>query len=117
VTAGTFVDLSGLQVDADPIVVAVETLWDGCLGEGIAAEDARVSAGLASVQRVQRALRTIARDEARHAETAWQMLSFLAVGDGVRDALAGRRAHRSSTPELPRSGCFPERHARRLLGR
>jgi hypothetical protein len=88
VTAGTFVDLSGLQVDADPIVVAVETLWDGCLGEGIAAEDARVSAGLASVQRVQRALRTIARDEARHAETAWQMLSFLAVGDGVRDALA-----------------------------
>lgn len=73
--------------------LAIESWVDGCLGEGAAAERARVGAVSASERGTARALGMIASDEARHAELGWHILDWaLAVGgSAVSESV---RAHR-----------------------
>jgi len=73
----------------DLATLAVESLREGCLGEGVAAayalEASRVAQGTARA-----ALERIAEDEAGHAELAWAVLDWCQREGGkpVRDALA-----------------------------
>lgn len=56
--------------------VAMGTLVEGCIGETIAALDAREGAACAADPRVRQALSEIATDEERHAELAWRFLDW-----------------------------------------
>jgi hypothetical protein len=56
--------------------VAMATLVEGCIGETIAALDAREGAASALDPHVQRALAEIAGDEERHAELAWRFIDW-----------------------------------------
>jgi hypothetical protein len=79
----------GTLADVDDL--AVETLVDGCLGEGVAAAEARASLRLCTDGAVRRVLARIARDEASHARLAWDVLAFAldrGAGAAVRRALA-----------------------------
>lgn len=77
------VDLAGL---------AVESLVDGCVGEGVAAELAARGAATAADPCIRATLTVIAADERRQAELAWDLLAWcLAAGDArVARAVAVR---------------------------
>ena len=63
-------------------VLARESLVDGCIGEGVAAECARRSAELASDPSARAVWTEIARDEARHAELGWAIVEWALERDG-----------------------------------
>lgn len=70
--------------------LAVEAWHDGCLGEGTSAASARRALHHVRAEDAGAALTVIARDEAGHAELAWDTLRY-AVAEGgrpVREALA-----------------------------
>lgn len=70
--------------------LAYESWVDGCLNEGVAAAQVAASARLAREPETQRTQRRIARDEAGHAELAWDVLEW-AMREGpaaVRDRVA-----------------------------
>jgi hypothetical protein len=71
--------------------LAVESYLDGCIGEATAAAVAAHEADLAGNADLARMQRTIATDEARHAELAWDVLEWtLAVQpEATRAALGG----------------------------
>jgi hypothetical protein len=69
--------------------LAIESLHDGCVAEGVAAAQARAAGRRARDPAVRAALRIIARDEAGHAALAWSIVTHcLRRDDGVRRALA-----------------------------
>lgn len=61
--------------------LVVESWKDGCLGEGAAAALATDEADAAGVPNVARAQRSIAADEKRHAELAWQIIAWALRAD------------------------------------
>jgi hypothetical protein len=73
--------------------LATESWLDGCLGEGVAASRAARAAQLATDPAGQGARRTIACDEARHAELAWSILCWAVDrgGDEARGAVRSLR--------------------------
>lgn len=86
--------------------LAREALVDGCFGEGLASELAERRARHATDPVIRSALTRIARDEARHAELAWQTLAWSLerrgseVGRALEHALdevAGRTLESSSS--------------------
>lgn len=81
--------------------VAVESLVDGCAGEGIAADLAQAGADEALDPVIRESLAMIARDEAVHAELAWDVLAFCLErgGSEIETALIA---------ELPRLRCSAE---------
>ncbi len=89
------------------IRLAVESWVDGCLGEGKAAAAVAREAELASIPQLAAMQRTIARDEARHAELAWDVMRWAVEtgGDDVRHALA---AARDASPTEGTSGLAGE---------
>jgi hypothetical protein len=91
---------SGLDRTAELSRLAVESLVDGCLGEGAAALRAKRQHD-ASVDLMSRAaLGTIARDEARHANLGLRVAAYcLAIGKKpVRDALEEALDHALTSP-------------------
>ncbi|MCB9549312.1 MAG: hypothetical protein H6706_26210 [Myxococcales bacterium] len=89
--------------------LAVDSLVEGCLGEGAAALEARAAAAAATEEGPRRALAVIAEDEARHAALAAHVVAWAEQrgGDGVRRAVAdarrrlrlrGRRDRSAPTP-------------------
>jgi hypothetical protein len=114
-TAGALPPVSTEAVDpvAPPTTLlttlAVESLVDGCAGEGSAADLARAGAERAADPVIRSALATIADDEAVHAELAWDVVALCAARGGapVRSALAEaartlRPATSASPPEIDR---------------
>ena len=98
--------------------LAVESWIDGCLGEGAAAATAAHEADLAVAPELRQMQRSIAADESRHAELAWDVLRWtLSVGgDEVRElitqaeqsaTLPGPRSAGSGVPALTGLGCAP----------
>jgi hypothetical protein len=79
-----------LRVDTDLATVAARTFVDGCLGETAAALVARASLDLCDDPLVRSVLERIARDEAKHAELAWQFVAWALRrgGDDVACALS-----------------------------
>ena len=68
--------------------LAVESFVDGCLGEGSAAERARIAAKDSRHRALRAAHLRIARDEARHAELGWDIVRFALASGGRRVACA-----------------------------
>jgi hypothetical protein len=105
--------------------LAVESWLDGCLGEAAAACCAAIEAESAQSPEVRRSQRAIADDESRHAELAWDVLTWtLSVGGPeVRAALSGALANPDPVDEgdaddLADYGCLPlqaRRHVAALV--
>lgn len=70
--------------------LGAESLIDGCLLEGVAAEVAQRALGRARDRHARAALEVIARDEASHAELAWEVVRWCCDrgGEPVRRHLA-----------------------------
>ena len=88
--------------------LARESLLDGCVGEGLTAETARLGAESARDPEVARVLRVLGRDEAGHAALAWAIVEWAVErgGEALRRALvdALRRAAPPGLAELPEHG-------------
>lgn len=69
--------------------LALDSFWDGCLGEGAAAAEARRTRHFAKDEDTRDTLSVIARDEQGHADLSEQIVAFCisAGGKPVRDAL------------------------------
>ena len=79
----------GQRAPLDLTTFARETFVDGCIGETIAAIEAREASRGADDPSVRSAHRRIARDEERHAELAWRTLAWAVRegGDPVRETI------------------------------
>jgi hypothetical protein len=100
----------------DRVRLAIGSLVDGCLNEGIAADVAANGARGARDPVVRDTLQMIAADEERHAELAWSVLAWCVDtgGEAVRAAVAARAAR--LTDELaPRAPDFPGLSRERLV--
>jgi rubrerythrin len=97
--------------------LAIESYVDGVVGEGMAAERIERWAGAASDPTTSRVLRSIARDERRHAQLAADIVSWCAAQHPrlVR-ALMGMAARRVATGagRLPREAATNETSRRRV---
>ena len=71
-------------------MLAVESLVDGCLAEGIAADIAARGAEVATEPAIRDALAMIARDEEAHAELAWSIIAWCLEVDRARVGAALR---------------------------
>ncbi|HEU4728622.1 MAG TPA: ferritin-like domain-containing protein [Kofleriaceae bacterium] len=72
--------------------LAIESLLDGCVAEGIAADVAARGCADAEEPAIRAALAMIARDEVRHAELAWDILAWCVEtgGEPIRAAVQAR---------------------------
>jgi hypothetical protein len=97
--------------------LAVESLVDGCVGEGIAADYAYAGAARATDPVIRSSLEMIARDEAEHAELAWAVIEFCVERDGahVRAALADAIAASSVAPRVSPGPIELDRATRRRI--
>jgi hypothetical protein len=110
ISAGPIVELQNVkEATIDPIRLAVGTLVDGCVAEGVAAEVAETASKSAKDPIVREALAMIARDEQTHAELGWSVLAWCLDKPGVRRALASRVAKLDEqlAPKLPELPAFP----------
>ncbi|MEO8875322.1 MAG: ferritin-like domain-containing protein, partial [Polyangiaceae bacterium] len=88
--------------------LAIETFEDGCIGETIAAWDAREKAASCTDSIVHEILARVADDEERHAALAWQAVAWAVKtgGDDVRVALKAAIARAATNEALSRHGLF-----------
>jgi hypothetical protein len=106
-TAGPIAALgdSGGSTTIDLTRLAIGSLVDGCLAEGIASDVATRGETLATEPAIRTTLAMIAREEAGHAELAWDVLAWcLETGNAaVRTAVATRieALGEEVTPRLP----------------
>lgn len=84
----------------DAIELALASWRDGCLGDGAAAAVARAARRRAHDPAVCAALTIISRDEAAHAELAWDVLS-LCLDRGGREVADALREAVARTPRVP----------------
>lgn len=106
-TAGPIAELAHPDpTPIDPIRLAIGTLVDGCVAEGVAADVARTASTRATDPVVRDALAMIARDEETHAELAWSVLAWCLETRGVRRVVAARVAKLDDelAPKLPDLG-------------
>lgn len=91
---------------ADPVTIGVESFVDGAIGEALAAELAGAGAARATDPVIADSLAMIARDEARHAELAWDVIALCITrgGDPVRAAIAAAAAAPVAVPDAGPTG-------------
>lgn len=109
ISAGPITELQRVEASTiDPSRLAIGTLVDGCVAEGVAAEVARIASEAAADPVVKNALAIIARDEATHAELGWSVLAWCLDHRGVRTAVAARVAklEEQLAPKLPELSAF-----------
>lgn len=70
-------ELSGALDTIDPAEILRTVILEGCVGETLAALEARQAAEVARDPRVAKLLASIAEDEARHAQLAWRFVQWL----------------------------------------
>lgn len=104
--AGPLAELAHADSHAiDHTRLAIGSLVDGCLAEGLAADVAARSAAVAQEPAIRATLQMIAHDEAGHAELAWNVLAWCldVGGPTVHHAVTARVASlsRELTPRLP----------------
>ncbi len=63
-------------IDLNMEALVRHTLEDGCWGEGVAAEEARLGAGECLDPEIREVLQTVARDEAEHMALAWEVVRW-----------------------------------------
>jgi hypothetical protein len=92
-SAGPIAELRTLEAsEIDFVRLAIGTLIDGCLAEGVASDVIRAASTQASDPVIRETLEMIASDELRHAELAWDILAWcIDRGDAaLRVAVASR---------------------------
>jgi hypothetical protein len=94
------------------------TFVEGCIGETIAALEAREALAAVRDPAVRAVLEAIARDEARHAELAWRTVAWAlaAFGRDARDAIEGAVAKASLEASAGDAPCSVEQDALRVHG-
>ncbi len=108
--------LDGCLTRVELAEVAVTTFLEGCVGETLAAVEARELARDAQEPSLSRTLGLIAEDEARHSLLAWRFLDWAlrrggpALAARVKDALRSTLA-RTTEPLTGVTGLTPEREA------
>jgi hypothetical protein len=105
-------------LDATDLVALVDAVFaEGCVGETVAAVEAREALEYARDPAVQAVLKIIAEDETRHAELAWRTAAWaLAVGgQAVRDRIEEAIARKELRLRAGR-GAVAEREDGQLLG-
>jgi hypothetical protein len=106
--------LDGCLTRVELVEVAVTTFLEGCVGETLAAVEARELARDAEEPGLSRTLGGIAEDEARHSLLAWSFLDWALTRGGpalatrVKDALCSTLA-RAAEPTTRVTGLTPER--------
>lgn len=85
--------------------LALETFFDGCIGETLAARQAAASLARCRVPAARAALDRIAVDERRHADLAWDMLAWL----WPRTSAPARARIAAASPPAPLSDRDPDR--------
>lgn len=82
-------ELADADVETDLVKLAVESLIDGCMIEGVNADVAALALTRATDPAVVSLLRIISVDEAQHAELAWKIIEWCVAEGGteVVDAL------------------------------
>lgn len=103
-TAGAIPALRERDGGIDLPRLAIGSLIDGCLAEGIAADVAGHSAARAEHPTIRAVLSMIARDEAGHAELAWDVLAWCLTQDRSLHAIVADRVavlDRELVPRLP----------------
>lgn len=89
-------------------LLALDSLFDGCLNEGVAARLAE-GAALRCEGELGKALGKIAEDEARHAQLAWDIVAWsLEQGGAFVESLLKRGAWRLEQMEAPITELAPE---------
>ncbi len=83
--------------------LAIESLHEGCVGEGVAADLAAAAAPRASDPVLAGTLAMIADDEARHAELAWSVIELCLARGGAQV----RRALACESPDSPLPAAGP----------
>jgi hypothetical protein len=98
--------LDGCLEAVDLRTVVSEVFAEGCVGETIAAVEAREALQHVQDPAVHHVLETIAADETRHAELAWHTLAWAIEvgGPGVRDAVAAAIAAAQEQHDVVRDG-------------
>ena len=93
--------------------LAVDSLLDGALHEGVSARVLAKLARRAEDERIRAVLKELAADEGRHAAHGWEVVEWCVAvgGEGVIDALAGAvralpEEMRSPLPEGARDGAW-----------
>jgi len=92
------------RTDEAVLRLALESLIDGALNEGLAAACARESAARASDAAVRSVLTRIAEDEAEHARLGWDICVWAAAEPGSNCAVALRRALHTAIEQSSRGG-------------
>jgi hypothetical protein len=90
--------------DADLETLALEALRDGAFEESLGAALAAHLAEVADDPTLAAALRAIAREEARHAELSWRVLSFALAREPELGPTLRAELERLTPPEAP---CLP----------
>lgn len=88
---------------SDLVDLAVSTAREGSVGETVGAVEARAALERATDEEVRRVLGTVERDEASHAELAWETVRW-AIDQGgrpVRDAVRAAFRHELDVPLVP----------------
>ena len=99
------------SLDGIDLLQLVETTFlEGCVGETIAAVEAREAFEHATDPRVREVLEAIARDETKHAELAWKTVAWAirAGGDRVRARVEETLARVVAEPPSPPGAREPE---------
>jgi hypothetical protein len=88
--------------------LAAETFEQGCVGETLAAWDAREKFALCNDSHVRDVLSRVAEDEERHAELAWRTVVWAvrAGGDDVKAAIEKSLAQLSKTSDTSPNSLF-----------
>lgn len=76
--------LEGCAASADLATIVETTVLEGCVGETVAAREARELAREVSDPVLAGVLATIAEDEARHAALAWRFVQWALTRDAAR---------------------------------
>lgn len=116
--------LAGAQLGVSVEALAYTTVVEGCVGETLAALEAREASERTMHPSLKRVLRRIADDESRHAALSWKVVAWLlevggtAVAEAVSlafdDAAAQREPSRQTLPEDESFGALSENTAREL---
>jgi hypothetical protein len=92
---------NALPLGADLIELAVASVIEGAVGETIAAVLAAEQAAVAEDPAVRRVLQSIAEDESRHAQLAFQVIAFAIAAGGEPVRAAVEQAFRDSSTQMP----------------
>ncbi len=114
-------DVAGSLDQMDLRAIVLNTVLEGCIGETVAALEARLALGETRSPQIREVLQTIERDEKRHAELAWRFVDWAlrrdpSLGAEVSQLLQEERRSAHATWEAVRGSSNAEAGALARFG-